>query len=410
MTTAEIISTGNELIQGSIVDTNGAWLLSRLADAGIQAGRSSLVGDDKDEIASLIKEAASRNRAVIVTGGLGPTSDDLTARAAADASEDTLRINSEALGRIRSFFEKRQMTMSASNEKQAFLPSRAAVIDNSCGTAPGFCLEIGHCSVYFLPGVPSEMRYMFEEHVLPDICRRCDLEERLSCTLTLFGLPEATAGEMLKQADRKFPAVNLGFRAAFPEIQVKISVAEKERTAFHQAREWVISQLAPKLISESGLSMPEVVAELLSRHGLTVALAESCTGGLISNLLTDVPGSSAYFLSSAVTYANRAKTDMLNVQAATIAEYGAVHEKTALEMAAGIRNAAGADFGLSTTGIAGPSGGSDEKPVGTVCIGIASKRLSDARRYRLNFSDRRKNKQVFAHTALNMLRKALQTY
>ncbi len=303
--------------------------------------------------------------------------------------------------------------MSETNKKQAYFPSKAVILKNDFGTAPGFYMNYGKSVFYFLPGVPFEMKGMFEKRVLPDICEKFMINQRLKSKITLFGVPESKAAQNLDEFENKFPMFQLGFRAAFPIIEVKLlspAMADdvKAKESLTKAHNWILSQFdASQIVSDKGLSMEEEVARLLTEKQKTVAVAESCTGGLISNMLTDVSGSSAYFLFSAVTYSNEAKINILNVNRNTIIEHGAVHQNTAEEMAKGVMEKAGADFGISTSGIAGPTGGTDEKPVGTICIGFAKKGFSTAKTYCLNFHGRIRNKQVFAATCLNRLRKEL---
>lgn len=405
---AEIISTGNELVTGSVADTNTATIAGLLNWYGIAVSRSTTVGDDMDALSDLFSEASRRADLVLVTGGLGPTVDDLTANAASRAAEVPLELNREALDSVKQFFENRQIPMPKENEKQAMLPSSAMMIDNSHGTAPGFSMNINHARFYFLPGVPSEMRYMMERSILEEIASRFECRKRPQAKVTLFGVPESRADAMLKGFDERFPGIGLGFRADFPMIEVKLSCEEDAgEIDLAAARDHVVSVFSDKTVSKNGLSMEEEAARLLAEGGNTLAAAESCTGGLVADMLTNVPGSSGFFLASAVTYSNEVKIEVLGVNRDTIVRFGAVHEQTAQEMAENARRLSGADYGISTSGIAGPSGGTAEKPVGTVCIGLAGPTGSTARRFRLDYKDRLKNKRMFAHLALNMLRKEL---
>ncbi len=409
----EIISTGDELITGSVQDTNASFLAAGFLEMGVLVKRCTMAGDDENELGTLLKESASRADIVVVTGGLGPTRDDITARTAAAAFGDKLKINNEALSCIKAFFKNKNIEMPKINEKQAYLPSRAAMLRNSRGTAPGFSMHFRKALIYFLPGVPMEMKNMFNNIVLPGIERKFKVYRRVSGKITLFGVPESKAETLLAGFSKKFPMFYLGFRAYFPMIEVKLLSSVQTpgtdmESDLERAEEWIVSKFnTDHVVSRRGLSMEEEVAALLTEQKKTVAVAESCTGGLISNMLTDVPGSSAFFLFSAVTYSNDAKVNILNVNPDTIFRHGAVHDNTAMEMAKGAMERAGADFGISTSGIAGPGGGSDEKPVGTVCIGFAQKGGSQAKTYCLNFNDRAWNKRVFAHACLNTLRKKL---
>ncbi len=412
----EIVSTGDELITGSVVDTNASYIASKFYEIGLMVNRCTIVGDNKEKIQNVLEQVSDRADIVIVTGGLGPTQDDLTSEIAALISNDELKLDKQALSDIEQFFKRKKIKMSETNNKQAYLPSRAVMLRNSCGTAPGFFMNHGRAVLYFLPGVPGEMKEMFETKVLPDLFNKFEISKRLNTKISLFGVPESKAANDLKDFQTRFPDIILGFRAAFPIIEVKLSSSlladdQDAGDVFLKAKNWIISRFDNKnIVSDKGLSMEQEVARLLIKQQKTVAVAESCTGGLISHMLTDVPGSSAYFLFSAVTYANEAKINILNVNNDTILKYGAVHEHTAEEMAKGVMEKAGSDFGISTSGIAGPTGGTDEKPVGTICIGYAEKGFSTARTYCLNFNDRTRNKQIFAAACLNFLRKKLKEF
>jgi len=409
----EIVSTGDELITGSIVDTNASFLSSEFLELGILVKRCHVVGDDKKDIQAVLKEISLRADIVIVTGGLGPTKDDLTAEIAVEVTGDELIFNKHAFEHMEAFFKERHFEMSDINKKQAYLPSKSIIIQNDCGTASGFYLNHGKSVFYFLPGVPFEMKAMFKKRVLPDICGKFEISHRLKKKITLFGVPESKAAQNLEDFEKQFPDMKLGFRAAFPIIEIKLLSSVvldniKIKKDFKNASEWILSRFDPsQIVSAERLSMEEEVARLLIEKKKTIAVAESCTGGLIANLLTDVPGSSAYFLFSVVTYSNEAKINILDVSQKTIIDYGAVHENTAEEMAKGVMGKAGADFGISTSGIAGPTGGTEDKPVGTICIGFAKQGFSTARTYCLDFHDRSKNKKIFAYTCLNYLRKKL---
>ena len=411
---AHILSTGDEVLLGDIVDTNSAFLCNGLKELGMEVKKITAVGDDIDTIASIISEISLQADLCLVTGGLGPTRDDLTALACGKAANDNLELNRQALKSMKSYFKKRGFDLTRDNEKQAVLPSTATMLINHNGTAPGFYIKINRCVFFFMPGVPSEMKIMFEKEVKNALVRDFNLfDDILIERLTIFGLSESKVGALLNGFEIKFPRLRLGFRADFPVIEVKIILFDsgkdkaKARSHIAAAKQWAMEQLDNKVVSKQGLSIAQEVGLLLTQQKKTLAIAESCTGGLISNMVTDVAGSSNYFLFSGVTYSNDAKMNILKVQKETIIEYGAVHERTALEMAQGARRKAGADFGISTTGIAGPSGGTVDKPVGMVCIGIAGPSFSGAKTYKFSFDDRFKNKQMFAMMALELLRRHL---
>ncbi len=415
---AEILSTGDEVLLGDIVDTNSGYLCEQLKEMGILVQQITAVGDSVTGIRHALEKIAQRADLCMVTGGLGPTQDDLTAKACAGAAKEELVLNSKALETMVAYFEKRGFEITRDNKKQAILPSSAGVLVNRNGTAPGFTLSLDQCTFYFMPGVPSEMKAMFEEEVKPKLSDIFGLTRKIFIErLTIFGLPESRVGALLKGFDAKFPWMNLGFRAKFPFIEVKIvcplegeGCRDTMVEQMDAAREWAISRLENKVISSSGQSLEQEVGRLLKEKKFTLAIAESCTGGLISNLVTDVAGSSDYFLFSAITYSNDAKMDILGVAQNTLETHGAVHEQTALEMAVGVKKAGNTDWGISTTGIAGPTGGTVDKPVGTVCIGIAGPGVETARQYIFNFGNRARNKRMFAATALEVLMRRLMDH
>ncbi len=404
---AEILSTGDEVLLGDITDTNSSYLCRRLKDAGVTVTRITAVGDDIDAISQTLTSIAGRADICLVTGGLGPTQDDLTAQASALAAGQRVELNPLALASMKIFFQERGYELTRANEKQAMLPRGARVVENRHGTAPGFEIQIKKCRFFFMPGVPSEMHHMFSEQIRTRLLDLNGGGQKIQVErLMVFGLGESVVGEKLLGFESRFPGLQLGFRARFPLIEVKM-VAHSPGSGLRAGKDWAAKQLGPKVVSHQGLTLAQEVGRLLIETGQTLSLAESCTGGLIANLITDVSGASAYFLFSATTYANSAKMDILKVSEQTLADHGAVHEDTARQMAEGACRAGRSDWAVSTTGIAGPAGGTDDKPVGTVCIGLAGPDGASARRFVLNMGDRERNKLMFAATALEMLRRAL---
>ena len=410
---AEIIATGDEIRSGALIDSNSAYIAEKLEEVGIPITRHSCVGDDFEALVSIIKEISTRVNICVVTGGLGPTADDLSSEAAASAVGETLVLDSKALSDIEAFFKSRKREMADSNRKQAMLPRTAEVMYNPIGTAPGFSLKIGRCVFFFLPGVPPEMKRMLSHEMLPRIETMPGAlkEHCLVRNISTFGLTESATGEKVAGLADAFPDIKIGLRAKFPEIHVKLYLNGQDlstmETRLASASEWILNRLGRHVLSLEGASMQAVVGDLLRKRGATVAVAESCTGGRIANWLTDVPGSSDYFLFSGVTYSNNAKTNVLGVVPDLLKKYGAVHEETAKAMAEGARRISGATYAISTTGIAGPAGGSDDKPVGTVCIGLATPEKVEGRRLCFPFGQRSMNKSIFGMAAINMLRKEL---
>lgn len=412
--TAEILSTGDEVLLGDLVDTNSAFLCDRLKQMGIRVSQITVKGDDVDAVCDAVQAISRRTTLCLVTGGLGPTQDDVTALACAKALGESLVLNPSALASMKTYFDRRGFELTPDNEKQAWLPASATVLENTHGTAPGFAFQLNQCWFFCMPGVPSEMKQMMETLVVPQIQTIQGTRTRLLIRrLTVFGLHESKVGALLASFNDQFPGIRLGFRASFPTIEVKLVCdagmdQKADETVLARAGQWVAQQLGSKVVSDTGLSLEAEVGKLLAQQGQTLAVAESCTGGLISHLITQVPGSSDYFLLSAVTYANAAKIRVLGVRPDTLETFGAVHETTALEMAAGARRVAGSDWAVSTTGIAGPGGGPTSKKVGTVCIGVTGPGgVAVSRKFEFKFDDRDKNKKIFAAMALELLRRYL---
>ncbi|MEE4358706.1 MAG: competence/damage-inducible protein A [Desulfococcaceae bacterium] len=410
---AEILSTGDEIRSGSLVDSNSAWLSRKLEERGITVSRHSCVGDDIPMLVSVFREIGARAHIAMVTGGLGPTTDDLSAEAAGKAAGLPLLLNETALCTVRKYFSSRNREMPASNRKQAMLPRGADMLPNSAGTAPGFAMQIGKCRFFFMPGVPSEMRRMFREQVLPRLeeMQGDNREIHQIQSISTFGMPESAVGELVKDLPDIFPHIRLGLRAKFPEIQIRLYGRHDSRVRLQKemeaAQTWVREKMGTRVFSGRGESMEAVVGRLLREKNATLALAESCTGGLIASRITDVAGSSEYFLFSAVTYSNEAKMRVLGVKSETLEQYGAVSEETVKEMAEGAGKLADADYGIATSGIAGPDGGSEEKPVGTLCVGLAGPDGIKSFRFLMKFADRSMNKSMFAMKALDLLRMEL---
>lgn len=410
---AEILSTGDEVLNGVTVDSNAAHIAGVLTEAGVTVLRHVTVGDKLSMLVETFREAGDRADIVVVTGGLGPTSDDLTSEAAAAASGLPLKMDPASLARIEAYFRQRCLHMKDSNRKQALFPEGAEALENPVGTAPGFSMSIGRARFFFLPGVPHEMKKMMNEQVLPRVktLQGAEAVPDLTRIISIFGLPESDAGQRLGAFDKHFADLRLGFQVKYPVILLKVypgeGATETVRTRIDAAVEWVCWQIGEFVVSRSGKSLGETVGDLLRSDNATLAVAESCTGGLVAHWLTNVAGSSDYFLFSGVTYANEAKTNILKVPEEIIEAHGAVHEETVKAMASGARDASGATYGLATSGIAGPSGGTEEKPVGTVCIGLAGPDGEYAKRCLFTFGRRLMNKQMFAAAALDLLRRHL---
>lgn len=408
---AEILATGDEIRTGTLVDSNSAHIAEQLEQQGIEVTRHHCVGDELTGLTAVIREISQRADLAMVTGGLGPTVDDRTAEALAMAADRPLVLDEAALEQIKQFFAKRDFPFAPSNRKQALIPEGADCLYNPIGTAPGFSMKINQCTFFCMPGVPHEMFEMLADKVLPRVQSLQDgpRQHSLVQTLSVFGLGESVVGEKVAEVEERYAPITLGLRAKFPEIQVKLYLRTQDQDKGNQqlaeAARWVRRQLGHRIFSDRGQTMAAAVGERLTACKATLALAESCTGGLVANWLTNTAGSSDFFLMSAVTYANEAKADTLGVGMDTLMEDGAVSEATARQMAEGARRVGKATYGLATTGIAGPSGGSPEKPVGTVCIALATPEKTHSRTFTFRFRKRLQNKRIFAMTALDMLRR-----
>ncbi len=370
-----VLCIGTELTRGELVNTNAAWLAAGLTDLGFEVIEEVVVDDDKKRILAALDRLGRTAKVIVCTGGLGPTTDDLTTEAVADAVGVRLVRHEPSLDHIRRRFERFGRTMSESNAKQADFPEGADVLPNPVGTAPGFSLRIGQATAFFMPGVPREMKQMFEEQVAPRI-RPLAPNDSYQVRLRTFGHPESVVGEKLAGVEAAFPGVTIGYRAHFPEVEVKVLARGLSQSAARdlceRATVEVRSRLADVVYGDGDDTFASVVGRELRARGLTLAIAESCTGGLVGHMVTREPGASEFLLVDAVTYANSAKSRLLGVDEDVLRGHGAVSSEVAAAMAEGVRHVAGADVALALTGIAGPSGGTAEKPVGTVFIAVAS--------------------------------------
>ena len=407
---AIILSIGDELTLGQVVDMNSAWLSGRLIGIGIPTRGHVTVPDDQDAIARAFDEASRRCDLLVATGGLGPTRDDLTRQALAQALGCALELHAPSLERIEALFRKRRWHMAGSNLTQAMRPVLADVLENQWGTAPGLKARLNGCAVYVLPGVPSEMKAMFDAYILPELGAGQD-RVILTRTLATFGAGESAVGERLGGLmDReRNPKVGTTVSAGIVCIRVCSqfpSGAEAEQALEATVAE-VRSRLGPLVFGEEDGTLQDAVVRLLLEKGATLAVAESCTGGLLGRMLTDVPGSSACFNGGWIAYSNSMKERELHVPSGLLQVHGAVSEPVARAMAENAALRSGSDYGLAITGIAGPGGGSAEKPVGLVWIAMA-RASGETRAEEMNFSgDRAAVRDRAAKSALNMLRMEL---
>lgn len=408
---AVILSTGDELTTGKVVDTNSAYIADRLLALGIKVAAILKVGDDKDKLLWAFRQARDLGDLVIGTGGLGPTADDLTTETVAQFLGVEMVEDQQVASNLKARFDRRGVPWTANNLKQALFPAGATIIPNPVGSAPGFNVEIGQGKrLLWLSGVPHEMTAMLRETVLPWIVEQNDSQSRIhEATFKIHGITESKLDDLVKPLVLGDSA-KLSFRAHFPDLTLRLTVSggAAQTENFNLLREQIRVILRDSIYAEGDAALEEVVGGLLLKKQQTLALAESCTGGLIAHRITRVAGSSAYFLGAAVTYSNQEKIRALGVEPATLEKFGAVSRETALAMSQGIRERTGATIALSVTGIAGPSGGSPEKPVGTVWVSIARADRHDARLLKLMIlTDRERIIQGTSQAALNWLRLSL---
>jgi len=408
-----ILTIGNELISGKTQDINSSYIARLMTVQGWHVPVAMSVPDDERAIREALSYCMSLSDAVVVTGGLGPTADDITTAAIAGAFGLNLYTDEIALENLKDKFEKYQIKWTDNNAKQAVFPEGARTLQNPVGTAWGYFLKRTGKVIAVVPGVPAEVQRMVPEGVVPILRRELadtalHIENR---TIKLSGITEARVDQTLADVNFRTLGVDVGFYPNFPEIQVVLTArcaTEKEAKArIKNAERNVSERLQQYIFAYDHDTLESIVAGLLTEKKLTLAVAESCTGGLITDRLTDVPGSSVFLERGVIAYSNEAKTSLLDVPEDVLKNFGAVSEQVAVLMAEGARNIGGCDLGIATTGIAGPTGGTEEKPAGTVFIALADGRKTICRHYSFRW-DRRRNKTITSQTALMMLKRYLK--
>lgn len=383
---ADVVSIGTELTLGQTLDTNAAWVARQLAACGVRCRRHVTVPDEIEPIREALVAAGRASDVIIATGGLGPTADDLTRQALAEAAGSALIEDAAALAQIREFFRRRGREMPERNRVQALRPESGRIIENPCGTAPGVALRVGRAQCFALPGVPSEMRAMFERDVAPHLRRGAAGGVIRSRVLQTTGLPESELGARIADLMTRGRNPEVGTTADLGVIGVRINATAESPAAadalLDAAEREIRSRLCDAVFGQDDETLASAVGRLLAERGATVCTAESCTGGMIGAALTDVSGSSRYFRGAIIAYADEVKTAALGVPPETIASCGAVSEPVARAMANGARDRLGATYALAVTGIAGPTGGTAEKPVGLVYVALAGPRGTVVREHR----------------------------
>ncbi len=411
---AEIIATGTEILLGQTLNTSAHYITGKLSELGIEVDYHTTVGDNKERLKYIISQGLQRSNLLVITGGTGPTKDDLSKELVAEILGLEMVLDQNSLDRIEEFFTQRGTKMPQKEIKQAYFPQGAVILPNHNGTAPGAILQKEDQSIILLPGPPSEMELIFQEYVLPFLEGKVPYDStRMNVrVIKVIGFSEAELEEKLSDLlNLSEPSMTLLSKHSEMHIRM-ISRGNDQKKAHElldQTEEIIRGILGDKVYGTDEDTLVGLVSESLKKNGLTLATAESCTGGMLGEVLTQVPGSSEYYLGGVISYSNDLKAGFLGVQCETLEKFGAVSEKTAMEMAVGIRDKAKADLGVSITGIAGPDGGSQEKPVGLVYIGLATRRGVEAHKFQFH-GNRDSIRQLSVQAALDWIRRYMSKF
>lgn len=411
---AELIAIGDELLIGQTVDTNSAFIAAQLNAIGISVKQKRVIADEADAICTALDQVLPDTKLVFMTGGLGPTKDDITKKTLAEYFGGELEFHDEVFDTIKELFASYGRTPSETNRSQAYLPSSCTVIPNAIGTASGMRFERNGTYFFSMPGVPYETRHLMTERIIPWIRENIQTGTVVHRTLLTQGVPESVLAERLQGWEEKLPsAVKLAYLPSPGVVRLRLTSYEGEiedaQKLVNAEAEKVKEVLGEVVFGEDLQSLEEVVGDLLRDKKLSLSTAESCTGGFISHKITSVSGSSDYFRGSVISYTNKAKSDFLDVEPGLIVKHGVVSREVAEAMAAGATKNFESDFAVSTTGIAGPTGGTDKQPVGTVWIAVAGPQGVVSKEFRFG-RDRERNIRRMALMALDMLRKELQKF
>jgi nicotinamide-nucleotide amidase len=404
---ASIITIGDELLIGQTIDTNSAHIAQELNKIGIWIRRRVAIGDVREEILTALEQQSRDSRVIIITGGLGPTADDLTKPTLCDYFGSRIVVNEEALQNVKDIFTKLNRPLTERNLKQAEVPDNCTVLPNRRGTAPGMWFEKEGVIYVSLPGVPNEMAGLLKDSVIPRLKEILELPVVVHRTLMTSGIGESTLADTLIDFEKNLPPhIKLAYLPAYGVVRLRLTARGSNREEITREADREFEELkrlsSPWKVADKDGTLAEAVSGLLKEKGKTVTTAESCTGGYIAHLITAKSGSSAVYDGSVISYANRIKEKLLGVKPATLEQYGAVSEETVREMTAGVLEAIGTDYALATSGIMGPDGGSAEKPVGTVWIAVGNRRKIIAQKYFFRF-DRTRNIEMTAQSALTLL-------
>lgn len=409
MIRAEIITIGDEILYGQITDTNTQWISAELDKIGIRTVRKSSVGDTEEAILQIFNEASQRADLVIVTGGLGPTKDDITKKTFCKYFGSSLEVHPQALLDLTAFFKKRGREVTGLNKGQAEIPTNATYIENTMGTAPGMWFEHEGVVYISMPGVPYEMKGLMTLTLLPKIQEYFKTPVIFHKVIRTVGIGESLLAEMIDEWEDALPShIKLAYLPSMGSVKLRLTAFGENLDTLEKEVEIEFQKVLPSIqefvYGFGNDELEEVVGRLLKEKGLTVSVAESCTGGYLGHQFTKVAGSSAYFMGGILSYSNEVKINQLGVKAETLATFGAVSEETVIEMSENIRKLCNTSFGLATSGIAGPDGGTEEKPVGTIWIAIASEHQTITKKLQLG-GFREQNIHLTAINILNLLRK-----
>lgn len=405
---AEIITIGDEILYGQILDTNSQWISAELDKIGVKIIRKTSIGDTESEIESIFVEASSRADIIITTGGLGPTKDDITKKTIAKILNDDLVINEHALQFISQLFSSRGRELQEINKLQAAIPSKSTYLPNTLGTAPGMWFTYNSAIVISLPGVPHEMRGLITNEVIPRLKKHFQTPVIVHKIIRTIGIGESFLSEKIETwEDQLPPNIRLAYLPSFGQVKLRLTGIGDELSAVNEAIQEEIDKVMPLIhkfvFSLTNENLEEAIGRILKADNSTLSIAESCTGGYVSHLITSIPGSSAYLNGGVVSYSNEIKEQVLGVKPTTLESFGAVSKETVEEMAEGVRKLMNTTYGIATSGVAGPGGGTPEKPVGLVYIAVSTAEKTVSSKLQLT-TERISNIQYTAYAVLNLLR------
>ncbi len=408
----QLLLTGNELISGDIIDTNSAYIAQQIKTLGINVNRRVTIGDNTEALIAEITHMSKLSDILIINGGLGPTTDDLTSEALSKSANESLIENKEALQHLYNWSKKRSYTLDAANLKQALLPQSANIIPNRTGSAVGIHIYMNECDIYCTPGVPSELKIMLDEEILPLLKKKNPNQEHSDTTrLLTFGIGESHLQTMIEEAFPDWPNdIELGYRADSPMLELKLTtysdLSYKLKPLWLANINQLLNEHIVGEIKNTALTLPIAVVELLKEKKLTLTTAESCTGGLIASQITSVSGASQVFEAGFITYSNSIKEQVLSVDQEIINSHGAVSQDVVIKMAKGALSKSNADIAIAVSGIAGPTGGTDEKPIGTVWIAWGTSENMQSQHFLIN-GNREYFQKVVTARSLDLVRRLL---